>query len=255
MDSIAQQRATAIALLDIPSSVQSSAQSMIDYRNLTLNLNSSYSALFGPDVQESDPYNGKVLYVPFSGWAAALCARTDRVASPWWSIAGLNRGLINVLGIRYKFGDADRTSLFKAQINYTRNFVGAGIALWEQVTLQNKQSALSWINVRRLCNIIKKSVYTYLIYALEEPNDDFLRAQVIDAISQYLDVVQNNRGISQYLVVASNKNNPPSYVNAGILHISVFITPIIAVHEIQLDLIITKTGVQFNEINLASLGG
>ena len=90
---------------------------------------------------------------------------------------------------------------------------------------------------------------------MEEPNDDFLRAQVIDAISQYLDVVQNNRGISQYLVVASNKNNPPSYVNAGILHISVFITPIIAVHEIQLDLIITKTGVQFNEINLASLGG
>lgn len=255
MNAIAIQRATAIALLDVPSSSQSTAQAMIDYRNLTLNINSSYSALFGPDVLESDPYNGKSLYVPFSGWAGALCARTDRVADAWWSIAGLNRGLVNVQGVRYKYGDADRTSLFKAQVNYTRNFLGAGIALWEQVTLQAKQSALSWINVRRLCNIIKKSVYTYLIYALEEPNDDFLRAQIIDAISQYLSIIQDNRGLSNFLVVASNKNNPPSLTNAGILRISVFITPIIATHEIQLDLIITKQGVTFSEINLANLGG
>lgn len=255
MDSIVQQRATAIALLDVPSTSQSSAQGMIDYRNLTLNLNSSYSALFGPDVLESDPYNGKTLYVPFSGWAGALCARTDRVTDPWWSIAGLNRGLVNVRGVRYKYGDADRTSLFKAQVNYTRTFLGAGIALWEQVTLQNKSSALSWLSVRRLCNIIKKSVYSYLLYALEEPNDDILRKQIIDALSQYLDIIQSRRGISAYLVVSSNQNNPPSLTAAGILKVSVFITPIIPVHEIKLDLVITKQGVEFSETNLANLAG
>jgi phage tail sheath protein FI len=137
METVARTRGTTVALLDVPTLSQGSPQDMIDWRNLTLNMNSSYAAAFGPDVLESDPYNGKSLYVPFSGWAAALCARTDRVAQPWFAIAGLNRGVINVLGIRKKtngqfYGDAERTALFKAQINYTRSFTGQGIALWEQ---------------------------------------------------------------------------------------------------------------------------
>lgn len=254
MEAVARKRGTAVALLDVPSTSQGSAQSMIDYRNLTLNLNSSYASLFGPDVLESDPYNGTALYVPFSGWAAALCARTDRVAQPWFSIAGLNRGLVNVLGVRQKFSDADRTLLFKAQVNYTRNFTGQGIALWEQTTMQAKASALSWLNVRRLVNIIKKSTYQFLIYALEEPNDDFLRRQIVSSISEYLTIIQNARGLQSFLVVSNDTNNPPDLYNAGILKVTVFITPTIAVHEIQLDLVITKEGVTYSEINISNLG-
>lgn len=254
MEAVARGRATAVALLDVPATSQGSAQAMIDYRNLTLNLNSSYASLFGPDVLEQDPYNGRSLYIPFSGWAAALCARTDRVAQPWFSIAGLNRGLINVLGVRSKFTDGERTNLFKAQINYTRNFVGQGIALWEQTTMQASQSALSWLNVRRLVNIIKKSTYKFLLQALEDPNDDFLRRQVVSGLTEYLQTIKNARGISNFLVVSNDTNNPPNLFNAGILKITIFITPIIAVHEIQVDLVITKQGVTYSEINIANLG-
>jgi hypothetical protein len=252
MEEVARARATAIAFLDAPPTTQT-AQQMIDYRNLTLNLNSSYAALFGPDVLEDDPDNGRALYVPFSGWAAALCARTDRVAFPWFSIAGLNRGLVNVLGVRYKFSEAEQTLLFKSQINYTRNFVGQGIALWEQTTLQAKASALSWISVRRLVNIIKKSTYKFLLYSLQEPNDDFLRRQVVGSIDEYLAVVKANRGISDYLVVSNKDNNPSQLYNAGILKVTVFITPIIPVHEIQVDMVITKQGVTFTEINISNI--
>ncbi len=253
VEEIARARAVSVALLDMPQTSQK-AQAMIDYRNLTLNLNSSYAAIFGPDVLESDPYNGKSLYVPFSGWAAALCARTDRVAQPWFAIAGLNRGIINVLGIRYKFNEAERTNLFKAQINYTRNFTGQGIALWEQVTMQAKASALSWLSVRRLVNVIKKSTYKFLLYSVHEPNDDFSRRTIVNSVGEYLEVIKNARGISQYLVVSNESNNPASLYNAGILKVTVFITPIIPIHEIQVDMVITKQGVTFSEINIANLG-
>ena len=82
----------------------------------------------------------------FSGWAASLCAYTDSVANASFSPAGLNRGLVNVLSTRYTYDDGQASNLYKAQINYTRTFTGAGIALWEQQTLQAKQSALSWLS-------------------------------------------------------------------------------------------------------------
>jgi hypothetical protein len=253
MDSIATSRSISVALLDMPQTSQN-AQQMIDYRNLTLNLNSSYSAIFGPDVLENDPYNGRALYVPFSGWAAALCARTDRVAQPWYAIAGLNRGIVNVLGVRNKFTEGERTLLFKSQINFTRNFTGQGIALWEQTTMQAKASALSWLSIRRLVNVIKKSTYKFLLYSVHEPNDDFTRQTIVGSIGEYLEVIKNARGISGYLVVSNDNNNPPSLYNAGILNVAVFITPIIPVHQLQVDIIVTKQGVTFSEINISQLG-
>ncbi|MGF4020936.1 phage tail sheath subtilisin-like domain-containing protein, partial [Staphylococcus aureus] len=142
-DSLAQQRGDCVALLDVPSNAQQFQQA-INYRNLQLNLNSTYSALFAPDVLEADTINGKQQYVPFSGWAGALCARTDRVANPSFSPAGLNRGIVNVLGTRYTYDQGQMDALFQAQVNYTQTFVGQGIALWEQQTLAAQMSALSW---------------------------------------------------------------------------------------------------------------
>lgn len=253
MDALAQSRGDAVALLDTPSTAQS-AQSAIDYRNLTLNLNSSYSALFCPDVLESDNINGKTLYVPFSGWAAALCARTDRVANPAFSIAGLNRGLIDVLATRYSYDDGEATNLFKAQVNYTRSFIGQGTALWEQQTLQAKQSALSWLSVRRILNVIKVSCYKFLLYSLQEPNDDFTRRQIVGALTDYLSAVQNARGITAFSVISDATNNTPAMANSGTLKVTILVTPSIPIHEIQLDVVITKQGVNFEEIPVGNLG-
>lgn len=259
MEEIARTRGTTVALLDVPTLDQGTPQTMIDWRNLTLNMNSSYAAAFGPDVLEQDADNGKTLFVPFSGWAAALCARTDRVAAPWYAIAGLNRGIINVLGTRKKtngqlYSEGERTALFSAQINYTRNFTGQGIALWEQMTLQAKASALSWLSVRRMVNVIKKSTYNFLLYSVHEPNDEFTRQTIVGSISEYLEVIKNARGVSAYQVISNASNNPTALTNAGILKVTVFITPIIPVHEIQVDMVITKEGVTFSEINIANLG-
>lgn len=247
MDTLAQGRGDTVAMLDVPSS-QQRFQQAVNYRNLTLNLNSTYSALFCPDVLEADNINGKQQYVPFSGWAAALCARTDRVANPSFSIAGLNRGIVNILKARYTYDDGEATQLFKAQVNYTRTFIGQGTALWEQQTLSAQQSALSWISVRRIVNVIKVSLYKFLLYSLQEPNDDFTGRQIVGSCSDYLEVIKNARGISSYTVVSDSSNNSAADFNSGIRVVTVIIVPIIPIHEIQLQVVISKQGVNFSEV-------
>lgn len=246
MDTLVQKRGDAVSLLDVPSASQQ-FQSAIDYRNLSLNLNSTYSALFGPDVLQADLINGQQVYVPMSGWAGALCARTDRIANQAWSIAGLNRGLLNVLKQRYTFDDGPATALFDAQVNYVRTFVGQGIALWEQQTLAAQQSALSWLNVRRCVNAIKVALYQYLLYALQEQDTDALRRSIVNSLNGYLDNWVNAGGLSSKQVVCDASNNPAAAVNAAVLVVTVILVPTLAVHEVQLQVVISKAGVSFSE--------
>ena len=246
MDTLVQKRGDAVALLDVPSSKQK-FQKAIDYRNLELNLNSSYSALFGPDLLQADLINGKQVYNPASGWAAALCARTDRVANPAYSIAGLNRGLLNVLKTRYQYDDGAASAMYNAQVNYSRTFVGQGIALWEQRTLAAQFSALSWLSVRRIVNVIKVSLYKFLLYALQEMNTDAVRRQLVNSCTSYLDTVKSAQGLYDFSVVCDNSNNTAATANAGILVLTVILIPSIPIHEIQLQIVISRQGVSFKE--------
>ena len=238
MDTLVSGRGDAVSFLDVPSTSQT-AQAAVDYRNLTLNLNSSYSALFNPDLLQTDLINGQNVYNPPSGWAGSLCAFTDNVANPAYSIAGLNRGLVPVLKQRYEFEDGDGTLQFDAQVNYFRTFVGQGIALWEQQTLSAEFSALSWISVRRIVNVIKVAMYKYLLYALQEMPTDEVKRQIVNGSTAYLDTVINSGGLSSADVVCDASNNPPAAQNAGVLVVSLVLVPMIPIHEIQLQVIIT----------------
>lgn len=252
MELIARTRGECVAFLDVPSAAQT-AQAAVDWRNIDLNINSSYAALFGPDILVIDPVSSRTLYIPPSGAMAALYARTSRLAAPWFSIAGLNRGLINCLAPRYSYDDGQSTAMYAAQVNYIRKFLGRGIALWEQSTLSNKASALQFLNVRQLLNILKRAMYSYLLYNLQEPNDEILRRQIQFALEQYLDTIQQARGISSYRVDVGDVLNTPSYVNSGILRIACVIVPILAVREIQLSIVLNKEGVELSEDEVAAI--
>ncbi len=247
MDTLAQGRGDTVALLDVPSASQQFQQA-IDYRNLQLNLNSTYSALFAPDVLIADTINGKQQYIPFSGYAAALCARTDRVANPSFSIAGLNRGLLDVLKTRQIYDQGEMDVLFNAQVNYTQTFIGQGIALWEQQTLAAEFSALSWLSVRRIVNVMKTALYNFLLYSLQEPNDDFTGRQIVSSCSDYLTSLQNARAISGFTVVSDETNNSAQDFNSGIRNVTVIIIPVIPIHIINLQVVVSKQGVTFAEV-------
>lgn len=252
MDLVATSRFDCVSFLDMPSTAQK-AQAALDYRNIQLNLNSSMSALFCADLYKEDPINGKNLFVPPSGAMAGLLARTTRVAQPWFSMAGLNRGLVNALDVRHTYDDAESTLLYQAQINYMRKFIGKGIPLWEQSTLYSKSSALQFLNVRVLCNVMKRSMYEYLIYGLQEPNDEILQKSIEFGLRDYLKYVSGGRGIREYQVTCGPSNNPAIIANSGGLNVAVYIVPILGTRAINLGLLIGKQGLQVSEEDIAAL--
>lgn len=252
MDEVAAFRGDAVSVIDVPSSKQK-FQAAIDYRNIDLNLNSNRSALYAPDLLIEDQYNGKTLFVPPSGHIAGVYAKTDRVAYPWFAPAGLNRALLRVLGVRYQYDRGERDALWRSQVNYIRNFLGLGRAVWEQRTLQAIQSGFSFVSVRRLFDFLAMTIKRSM-YAKEfEPNDDILRREVRILIERFLVTVQQARGINQFLVICDTRNNPGFVTAAGQLNVDVFIEPTLPAEKIRVRLNLTQQQVNFTEL-LANTG-
>jgi hypothetical protein len=101
--------------------------------------------------------------------------------------------------------------------------------------------------------VLKRSTYEYLLYGLQEDNDDILRRLLTYGLEQYLEHVKGTRGIRDYSVVIGSVNNPSVLVNNGILQISIVIWPSIPVRAINLTLIVANDGITLSETEIAAL--
>jgi hypothetical protein len=243
MDELCRERMDCFALLDTPSDMQK-VQDAITYRRSTLHLDSSYSALYSPDVLAADQYNDIRLYVPPSGFVAAAFARTDREYDSWWAPAGMIRGDLSVSGVREVYDQAKRDALYESQVNSIRVIEGAGIKLWGADTLQVLPSALSNINVRRLMIIIEKTIAQALLFGVFDPNDQRLRSRLESITRSFLSTMQNARALYSFGVVCDDTNNVPATIAAGDLYMDIYVDPVLPAKRIFFNAIINKTGVR-----------
>ena len=61
------------------------------------------------------------------------------------------------------------------------------------------------------------------------------------------------RSISFYSVTCNASNNPAVLVNSGTLAVAIYIIPTLAVRQINLTLIVGKSGLQITEQDIAAL--
>jgi len=254
MKTIAESRKDCIALFDMPYSALASITDMTTFRDTTQNFNTSYTALYTPWVKIYDQYNDKILEIPPSGYVASQMAYNDYVSEPWYAPAGLNRGMLNVLGVTRVFTQGERDVLYLKQLNPLQTFRGEGNVIWGQKTQQVKASALDRINVRRLLIVLEKSISASLKYFVFEPNSDITRYRITAMIESYLDLLgargafQTELGDKAFKVVCDATNNTPAIIDRNELHVDVFIKPSRAAEMIQLQVIITATGASFEEL-------
>ncbi len=241
MAQLCQDRMDCVAILDTPSTEQT-VQNALNYRRNTLNLDSSYAALYSPDVLILDQYNDKRLYIPISGHVAAAYARTDRDWNLWFAPAGMNRGKLDVLGVRHIYNQGDRDALYESQINAVRVINGSGIKIWGADTMQVMGSALSNMSVRRLMIFLEKSLSKAALYSLFDPNDQILRNQLIDLCERFLRPIMQGRGVYGYYVKCDAENNPPEIIANGDLILDVYIDPTLPVKRIHLTAVVNRTG-------------
>jgi phage tail sheath protein FI len=155
-----------------------------------------------------------------------------------------------VLGVRVVYDQGDRDLLQANQVNYIRKFPGQGYAIMEANTLQTKQSALSFVPVRRMLIVIETAMENALLYSLWEPADPATEARIVGMLNDYLFSLKQNGSIQDYNVVSNTNNNTVNDLNQGILHVDVYILPTLPVQRIRLRTIITKQGLSFQEAAL-----
>jgi phage tail sheath protein FI len=220
---------------------------LIAFRNAITS--TSYAMIDSGYKYMYDKYNDTYRYVPLNGDIAGLVVRTDNVRDPWYSPAGLNRGIIkNVVKLAYNPSKADRDVLYKVGINPVVTFPGQGTLLYGDKTALTKPSAFDRINVRRLFITLEKAIATAAKYTLFEFNDTFTRSQFRNLIEPFLRDIQGRRGIYDFRVVCDETNNTPEIIDRNEFVGDIYIKPARSINYIQLNFVAVRTGVEFSEI-------
>lgn len=222
---------------------------MSDYINQELNINSSYSAIYGQYFEIFDFYNEKYRWVPVCGYVGAIIARVDFQYDPWWAPAGLNRGVISGINrVALNPNKAQRDVIYYNRINPIPNLTGQGIVIWGQKTLQAKPSAFDRINVRRLFLHMERSIDKLARYFLFEFNDEVTRSRFRGLVNGFLAEIKSRRGVTDYLVVADDSNNTPDVIDRNEFVAEILVKPTRVIEFIKLIFTAVGTGVSFSEV-------
>lgn len=252
IDNIAEVRKDCVVFVspeksDVVNNIGSELDAVLGFRNGLRN--SSYAVLDSGYKYQYDKYNDVYRWVPLNGDMAGLAARTDQVRDPWFSPAGFNRGAIkNVVKLAWNPSKAQRDILYSAEVNPVVTFPGQGTVLFGDKTLLAQGSAFDFINVRRLFIILEKTIATAANQLLFEFNDDFTRLQFKNIVEPFLREVAGRRGITDFLVVCDETNNPAEIVDAAKFVGDIYIKPARSINFIQLNFVGVGSSVEFSEI-------
>ena len=223
--------------------------SVVNYRNNTLSVSSSYAVMDSGWKYTYDTYNDRNRWVPLNPDIAGLVVRTENTTDPWFSPAGFNRGKIQgVVKLSLNPTKAERDELYSAGINPVTTFPGDGTVLFGDKTMQRRATALDRINVRRLMIHLEKAIATAAKYNLFEFNDAFTRRSFVSTVNPYLRRVQSQRGITDFRVVCDESNNTGQVIDNNEFIADIFIKPAKSINYIQLNFTVLRSDAIFNEI-------
>ena len=196
-----------------------------------------------------DRFADKYRYVPLNGDVAGLCASVTANGTPWFSPAGLNRGAIRgAVKLAFSPTKSERDTLYQRRINPVTSLPGQGIVLFGDKTALASPSAFDRINVRRLFNVIEKTIGNAAKGVLFELNDEFTRSNFKNVVEPFLRGIQAERGITDFLVVCDSSNNTGAIIDANEFKADFYIKPARSINFITLTFIATRTGVSFEEV-------
>lgn len=211
--------------------------------------NTSYAAVYCNWARVFDASAGKQVWVPFSGFAAAVYANTDQQFEPWYAPAGLTRGRVSgVNDLAVSPREAHRNQLYRISINPVIDSPGEGMLIYGQKTMFKKPSAFDRINVRRLLLNLEKATRQTLKPFLFEPNTILTRTQVVNVLTPIFENAKNTQGLYDYLIICDESNNTPDRIDNNELIVDIYVKPVRAAEFILANFYVTRTGVSFAEI-------
>lgn len=220
-------------------------------------LNSSQLVAAAPWVRYLDGYANADTWEPFDGELAQLIGNTDNVAAPWFPVAGPRRGRLFVDELRYSADREDRDLLYGVVGNRTECLnvaiekTGRGLLLFGQRTTQRAPSATDRLNVRWTVNILMNLIDFVSQDFLFELNDTILWREAEAALNSVIAPIVERRGLQDAHIVVDATTTTADDIDKLRMRGKLFIKPARAVEEIEYDLILTPTGVSFDEVRTA----
>ncbi len=225
----------AFLLVDTPDGINEPRE-MEDWIAANSSLRHRNAALFYPRVRIPDPLdNFRLRPVGASGTMAGVFARTDATRGVWKAPAGTEAVLRNVPELDDVLTEGENGVLNQLGINCLRSFPVFGNICWGARTLEGSdRQASEWkyIPVRRLALFLEESLYRGLQWAVFEPNDEPLWAQIrlnVGAFMQNLfrqGAFQGQTPQQAYFVKCDNETTTQNDINLGIVNIVVGFAPL-----------------------------
>jgi len=265
---VCEDRADALALIDLPNvyipphevykatkanrigtTVVQAATNLRDRR-----IDSSYGCTFYPWVQTRDDATGAALWVPPSVAMMGVLASSEAASQIWFAPAGFNRGGLSdgaagipVTGVTQRLTSNERDTLYENSINPIASFPSTGIVVFGQKTLQERQSALDRINVRRLVIYMKKQISLLSTTLLFEQNVQATWTRFKSLVEPFLASVKINFGITDYRLVLDETTTTPDLIDQNVLYAKIMVKPARAIEYIAIDFVIMSTGASFDD--------
>ncbi|UWZ39146.1 phage tail sheath family protein [Dactylosporangium roseum] len=176
--------------------------------------------------------------LPASGAVAGVLARTDAARGVWKAPAGLDAGIAGIAGLSKPTDDGLSGDLNPRGVNVLRTFPGAGSVVWGARTLKGADSQASehkYIPVRRVTDYIAGSLYLGTQFAVFEPNDPDLWAQLRLAVGTFMRGLFRAGAFQQsplkseadsFFVVCDETVNPQSEIDLGRVNVVVGFAPL-----------------------------
>jgi len=251
MAQVCEKRDDCVAILSVPFEKEITttyATDIVNYRNLEVNINSSYAAMYSCHVKITDKFNDREIFVSPDGYAAAAINYSASNYEIWYPAAGFKRGRLFVNDVLKKFTDGDLDFLAENGINTIRFAPGKGIAIWGQYTMTHQATALDRLNIRLLLNEIKPAITEFLDDFLFELNTNDIRILIQSKIESYLFGIRSRNGIEAFDVVCNDSNNSDHDKENHVLNVDVYIKPVQSIEYINFTTILTTSGIEFLNI-------
>jgi phage tail sheath protein FI len=217
-------------------------------------IDSSYGCTFYPWVQTRDEATGQLVWIPPTVAMLGVFASAQRKSDVWFAPAGFNRGGLSdgaagipITNITERLTSKDRDVLYENRINPIASFPSSGIVVFGQKTLQERQSALDRINVRRLVIYMKKQISILSTQVLFEQNVQATWNRFKGLIEPFLANVKVQFGITDYRLILDESTTTPDLIDQNIMYAKIMIKPARAIEFIAIDFVIASTGASFDD--------
>ena len=197
--------------------------------------NAINSAFYFPWLNALDPEQNITRPFPPSGFVAGLYAATDAARGVWRSPAGLRTNLTGQSGPVLGLTDPQVGVLSAHAVNCIRHVAQFGDVVWGDRTLGGSDQAGSpwkYVSVRRLALYIEASLYDGIQWAVFEPNNEQLWAQLRASVGAFMQTLfvqgafQGTTPAQAYFVRCDTANNPQSSIDQGVVNILVGFAPL-----------------------------